>query len=145
MVHEHNVPYIAAILGGIALIISIYAFKRTLDYQAYRELDLNYMEILKLGLEDPYLRNLDITTQYHKLDGDKKLKYETYAFLVWNLCETIYDRKKIDKTWRPVIEEEKRLHFEWLKDKNNRRKFKDEFLNFIEKDKIPYRKGLLPI
>lgn len=103
--HDPIVPIVGGILGGIALIISIYAFKRTLDYQAYRELDSNYMETLKLGLEDPDLRNSDITNNYSKLEANKKLKYEIYAYLVWNFCETIYDRKKIDKTWLPVLKE----------------------------------------
>ena len=49
--HETIVPIIASVLGGIALILSIYVFKRTLDFDAYRELDSNFMELLKLGLE----------------------------------------------------------------------------------------------
>ena len=132
--HEHIIPIVGVILGGIALIISIFAFKKTLDFQAYRELDSNYMDILKIALDDPDLRNPKITTTYPNITEDKKkLKYETYAYLVWVLCETIYDRKKMDKTWLPALEEEKKLHFKWLKEEKNRRKFKPEFIKFIEK------------
>ena len=140
--HEPIVEFVGAGLGLIALIIAIYAFKRTLDFEAYGELDSNYMEILKLGLKDPDLRDSDKTNNFKELETEKKLKYETYAYLVWNLCETIYDREKIDKTWLPVIEEEKRLHFEWLKENPN--KFKDEFIKFIEQKKIPYKIGMFP-
>jgi hypothetical protein len=145
MHEEPLVEFVGAGLGGLALIIAIYAFKKTLDFQAYRELDSNYMDILKEGLDNTYLRNPEITTNYLNLkEEDKKLKYETYAYLVWNFCETIYDRKKIDKTWLPVIEEEKRLHFKWLTDEKNRHRFKDEFIKFVEQNNIPIRKGILP-
>ena len=45
--HESIIPIVASVLGSAALILSIYVFKKTLDYQAYRELDSNYMEIIK--------------------------------------------------------------------------------------------------
>jgi hypothetical protein len=133
-VHEHIIPIVGVILGGIALIISIFAFKKTLDFQAYRELDSNYMDILKIALDDPDLRNPEITNTYPNISKKEKLlKYETYALIVWVTCETIYDRKKMDKTWLPALEEAKSLHFNWLKHEKNRRKFKPEFIKFIEK------------
>lgn len=144
MLHEEFVPVIGAILAGIALILSIYVFKRSLDFQAYRELDSNYMDILKISLQDPYLRNPQKTSKYKELPEDKRLKYETYAYLIWTMCETIYDRKKVDKTWRPVLVVEKNLHFEWLKDKENKSKFKDEFIEFIEEKEIRFRTGFFP-
>lgn len=135
------IPLIAAILAGIALVLGIWSLKRNMDIQAYREMDSNYMEILKIGLQHPDLRDPKKTTNYKDLNGDYRLKYESYVYLVWNLCETIYDRKMVNKTWRPVIEEEKRLHYAWLKDTENRKKFKEEFTDYIDHPKIPYRHG----
>jgi hypothetical protein len=40
-----------------AIILAIYVFKRTIDFKAYRELDLNYIEVLKVDIENPYLRD----------------------------------------------------------------------------------------
>jgi len=133
------VPFIAAILAGIALVLGIWSLKRNMDIQAYKEMDSNYMEILKVGLERPNLRNPEKTTNYKTLTGEDRLRYETYAYLVWNLCETIYDRKMLDKTWMPVIVEEKRLHLSWLKDNPN--KFKPEFKKHIEDEPIRERHG----
>ena len=116
-----------------------------MDFQAYRELDSNYMDILKISLQDPYLRNPQKTSKYKELQEDERLKYETYAYLIWTMCETIYDRKKVDKTWQPVLVEEKNIHFEWLKDKENKSKFKEEFIKFIEEKEIPFRTGFFPI
>jgi hypothetical protein len=45
------------VLGSIAIILTIYLFKRTLDYQSNREIDSNYMEVLKMAIEKPYLRD----------------------------------------------------------------------------------------
>jgi hypothetical protein len=136
------VPLIGAILAGIALLLAIWSLKRNMDIQAYREMDSNYMEILKLGLQHPDLRDPKKITNYKKLNGDYRLKYESYAYLIWNFCESIYDRKMINKTWHPVIEEEKRLHYAWLEDSENRKKFKEEFTDFIiDNPQIPLRKG----
>jgi hypothetical protein len=74
------------------------------------------MKIFKIGIQKPCFRDPDMSNYKTKLKDDKNklVTYET-CFLVWNMCETAYDRKKIDKTWRPVIEEEKRLHLVWFK------------------------------
>lgn len=45
------------VLGSIAIILTIYLFKRTLDYQSNREIESNYMEVLKMAIEKPYLRD----------------------------------------------------------------------------------------
>jgi hypothetical protein len=97
--HETIVPIIASVLGGIALILSIYVFKRTLDFDAYRELDSNFMELLKLGLEYPEFWNEKKTLTYsNSFSNDEKARYEIYALMVWNICESVYDRNKIDET-----------------------------------------------
>jgi hypothetical protein len=147
--HEPAVPIMAAILGGIALVLSIWVFKRTLDFQAYRELDSNYMEILKQGIEHPYLRDPKITNNYKDLKDDKGLKdterilrYETYAFMVWNMCETVYDRKRVNETWLPVIKTEKDLHLAWLKEGENTPKFKPEFVAYVMKEPLQSRSGM---
>jgi hypothetical protein len=88
------IPIMAAILGGVALVLSIWVFKRTLDFPAYRELDSNCMEILKEGIEHPYL-------------SDPKM--------VWNMCETVYDRKRVNDRWLQVIKTEKDLHLAWFR------------------------------
>jgi hypothetical protein len=54
---------------------------------------------------------------------------------VWNICETIYDRKKVDKTWTPVILTEAKLHSKWFYE--NTEEFKKEFINFIRKIEPP--------
>jgi len=131
------------IANVVAIIVAAFAiFKIALDFQAYKELDSNYMEITKEGITYPFLRDKSKTSNYKQaFDGDQKLSYESYAYMVWNICETIYDRKKVNKTWLPVIKAEKELHFNWLED--NKQKFKEEFLHFIMQNEIPLRHGWL--
>jgi hypothetical protein len=140
--HDPAIPILAAILGAIALVLSIWVFKRTMDFQAYREMDSNYMEVLKQGIEHPDLRNKEITTNYKNLKDDKRLQYETYAYMVWNICETVYDRKRVDETWLPAIKAEKDLHLTWLQQEENKCKFKQEFLQYIMEEHLEQRKGI---
>jgi hypothetical protein len=107
------------------------------------------MEVLKLGIENPYLRDPQITQNYKKSkdeihnplnihykqnddEREKAMRYEQYAFMVWNICETVYDRKKVDKTWYPIIKTERKLHSKWLQEPENTCKFKPEFTKFID-------------
>ena len=43
MVYFHEI--IGPILAMVAVILTILLFKKTIDFQAYRELDSNYMEV----------------------------------------------------------------------------------------------------
>lgn len=122
--------------SGSAIILSIYTYYRSKREQSYADIDSLYMEILKLGMEYPKFRNLKYTVNYKNeiKDEDELNRYETYAFITWNLCETIYDRKdkELDETWRPVIEAENKLHRKWFDNQENYHKFKDKFREYIQ-------------
>ena len=47
---------IAALLGAIALIYTIFAFRKSLKMSHYTTLDSMYMDLLKLTLDRPYLK-----------------------------------------------------------------------------------------
>jgi hypothetical protein len=70
--------------------------------------------------------------------------YEQYALIIWNICETIYDRNKVDKTWYPVLKKQRTIHLDWLKLPENEKYFKDEFLIFIYKDENFKNGRILP-
>lgn len=123
------------VLASIAVVLSVIVFKRTVDYQAYKDVDSDYREVLKIGLDHPDFRNLEWTSEYTKKDPKEKLSYEQYAFMIWNIIEAIFDRGTIDKTWIPVIILEKKLHYKWLE--QNRDKFKDKFLNYVDNKTNP--------
>lgn len=71
----------------------------------------------------------------------KKVEYEVYAFIVWNFLESIYDRCMLDNnlktTWFPIIETERTMHLEWIQNPQNRVKFKNKFLDFIDRGDFP--------
>lgn len=125
----------APVLASIAVVLSVIVFKRTVDYQAYKDVDSDYREVLKIGLDHPDFRNPEWTSEYTKKDPKEKLSYEQYAFMIWNIIEAIFDRGTIDKTWIPVIILEKKLHYKWLE--QNRDKFKDKFLNYVDNKTNP--------
>ena len=68
------------------------------------------------------------------MNSEEQKIYDQYALIIWNICETVYDRNKVDKTWYPVLKKERTNHFDWIKKPENRKYFKDEFLKFIDKD-----------
>src|SRR5215469_16257778 len=119
---------IGPILAMVAVILTILLLKKTIDFQAYRELDSNYMDVLKINIEHPFL----LMKKYSDMNSEEQKMYEQYALIIWNICETVYDRNKVDKTWYPVLKKQRTIHLEWLP--RNEKYFKDEFLKFIYKD-----------
>src|SRR5574337_277446 len=114
----------ASILGLIALIYSIHAFRRSLQILHYTELDRMYFDLLRLGIEKPHLRIPDAART-----PAEEQEYNSYAFMVWNFLETIHDRCERDQnlcaTWYPALDAEDRLHRAWFDRPENRGKFKD--------------------
>jgi hypothetical protein len=66
-----------------------------------------------------------------RYDEKEKAAYQQYAMVVWNIIETVYDRKKVAKTWIPIIKAEKKLHLKWFEEPENYDKSKPEFRAFV--------------
>jgi hypothetical protein len=128
---------IATALGSLGIVLTLfysaYSFSTTLREGYYAELDRVYFEILKIGLERPYLR-----AQTPPTDPAKASEYEAYAFMVWNFLETVVDRcdntsnRGLRETWYPIVAVECALHRAWFEVRENRLKFKDRFCHFID-------------
>jgi hypothetical protein len=124
----------AGSIGIVAtLFYSVWSFRTTLRDAYYSELDREYFELLKIGLERP-----DLVTFATSPDPARAREYGAYAFMVWNFVETIYDRcqgmfrQRLRDTWYPIIAAENDLHRAWFDVPENRRKFKPSFVRFIE-------------
>lgn len=123
------------IASVVALIISIYTYKLAKREQRYADLDSLYLEALKIGLEHPKLRNSKYTHNYKVSfkNEDDLSRYECYAYIVWNICETIYDRRDtaLFETWKPVVVAENKLHRSWFENPENHHKFKERFRMYV--------------
>lgn len=128
----------SALIAVISLLLSYIIFKKSRTDSSYLDIDKQYLELLKIGMEDTDLRDYEKTSVYYKLDANDsfKKKYHIYANMCWNMVETIYDRQKAAKsrfnlsdTWLPVMFEENRLHYSWYK--HNLRLFKPDFQKFV--------------
>jgi len=128
---------VTIVLSAFALGFSIYNFYRSRTVAMYQDLDRLYLELLKLGIANPGFVNPSLTRDYKKnFEGDKRLQYELYAFMVWNVCETIHDRRDIKgffRTWECIIKVENDLHRDWFDSEENRCRFKDEFNAYVNK------------
>ena len=122
----------------VAIIFSVYTFLSSRRDSQYQDLDGLYLEALKLGMDNPRFINPGYTKKYKEIFHDDELqKYQVFAYIIWNICETIADRRK-DKnlydTWRPVILAENKLHRAWLDDPENNHRFKKSFFKFVQKE-----------
>lgn len=122
---------IAAIIAFSALRYSMTVYKRTLSISNYTELDRMYFDLLRTAVDKPHL--LDPGPEE---SAERQKEYDSYAFMVWNFLETIYDRchgdRKLSETWYPVIDAENGRHRKWFDDPQNRPKFKQAFCDFID-------------
>lgn len=137
--------FLSVLISTVALIISILVAKKIFAYQTYTDLDTLYGDVLKIGIDHPNFRDPAYTTSYDTKfqngEGDKNLHaYESYAYFVWNVCESIYDKTKDgdknDDTWLRVINVEKKLHGKWFDNTDNHNKFKAEFRQFVNDLKV---------
>ena len=126
---------IATTMAIFALLYSMRTYRKTMQIVHYGEIDKMYFEILKEALGKPHLVRQGI-----ERDGEQETEYTVYAFIVWNFLESIYDRCMLDselkKTWFPIIQAERNTHLEWIQRKENRTKFKEDFLSFVDKGKF---------
>jgi hypothetical protein len=83
-----------------------------------------------MTLERPYLK-----TPGQLTSDVQKSEYDTYAYILWNFLESIYDHCQADAdlqaTWYPTLRTESLAHRAWLEAPENRPKFKESFHSFI--------------
>jgi hypothetical protein len=130
---------LAETLGSLGIVFtlfySVWSFTTTIRDGYYAELDRVYFELLKIGLERPELLTFQTAP-----DPAKAREYNAYAFMVWNFIETIYDRcqgwskRRLRETWYPIIASENAAHRQWFDLPENRCRFKQSFVRFIEAD-----------
>jgi len=138
----NNIISIASVIFALmSVVISYYIYKASRLDTSYLDIDKQYSDLLKLGLSEPDLRDYTRTSMFYKLDSEDtfKKKYHIYAYMCWNLIETVYDRQKdkkgrfrLSETWLPVMFEENRLHYTWFK--HNLRLFKPDFQKFVSSE-----------
>ena len=120
----------ATILAGIAILLYIILWYKDKSNNSYDIFDATYLDILKIGMENPSFRNPILTNDYlNSFSENEKIKYEIYAFITWNFCETIFDKgdDELMKTWSVVIDIENSLHRKWFDNPENTKKFKESF------------------
>jgi len=118
--------------------LSFWTAQTALKSGLYRDIDGLYMDFLKQGMANPKFVDPGKTTRYEQaFQDDERVKYELFAFCAWNICETIYDRRKnksLFETWKPAIAHENGLHRAWFDNPQNRVKFKHAFYEYMSQN-----------
>ena len=126
----------STLLSAVAIYLYVALWKKDALDGAYNAFDTMYKDLLAVALEYPNLRNAKKTATFlESFQDDDKIRYETYAFMCLNFCETLYDKgnPELMETWSVVIDIEYHLHKTWLQDGSNKAKFKKEFIDFLER------------
>ncbi|MGE0809825.1 MAG: hypothetical protein AB7N69_04335 [Immundisolibacter sp.] len=113
----------AAVIGAAVPILALWhaarSFRKSVNNINYTELDGMYLELLKMALDRPYLRQPESIYRNPQLATNQQREYDTYARMIWNFLETIADRCLVDRslqdTWYPVIQDEGLIHREWIR------------------------------
>lgn len=112
----------------------------THNHSSYSDLDKLYMDILKMGMENPKFRNPEYTCNYKWRfeTEEERQRYECYAYMVWNICETVHDKGENDPnialTWNPIVVAENKLHRVWFDSPENWHKFKEPYHEYVRKN-----------
>jgi predicted solute-binding protein len=94
------------------VVLSVIVFKRTVDYQAYKDVVSDYRKALKIGLDHPDFRNPEWTSEYTKKDPKEKLSYEQYASFHNQYEQAILDIKSEFGRQYPLIIDGKKIKIE---------------------------------
>lgn len=110
---------ISAAAAVLALLHAARSFRKSVNNINYTELDGMYLELLKMAIERPYLRQPESIYRNPHLETNQQREYDIYARMIWNFLETIADRCADDPglkdTWYPVIRDEGCVHKQWIR------------------------------
>ena len=127
------------VVSIISLIISFIAKHYAKINSNYLTLDNQYKDLLNSGILRPILRDPVFTCSYQKHkenDSSNYYSYVSYAYMIWNYLETVYDfairgkNKYLRDVWTPVLIEENKIHYKWFRD--NRFLFREEFQKYVD-------------
>ncbi len=136
--------FFISVVVAVITYITYRTHKRSGDDNAYFDVDNQYSKLLKLAMKYPDMRDHDKTAAYYRMPPDDVFvkRYNIYAYMSWNVVETIFDKQKghlgkegefhLDPTWEPVLKEENRLHYTWFT--HNLDLFKEPFQEFVKVD-----------
>ena len=124
----------STLLSALAIYLYIVLWRKDKSDGAYDVFDSTYKDILSIAIDSPELRNPELTQNFQEsFTGNELIKYETYAFMTLNFCETLFDKGNLElmKTWEVVVKIELDLHHSWLYKSENSLKFKKEFVDYL--------------
>jgi len=110
---------VSAFVAILALLQTARSFRDSVNNINYTELDNMYLELLKMAIDKPYLRQPDSIYKNPQFKTNREREYDIYARMIWNFLETIADRcdndRHLEDTWHPVIQDEGSVHKQWIR------------------------------
>lgn len=126
------------ILSGLAAAFSVITWYKSTERQDYSDLDNMYQNFLGVVIQDPKLRDEKEIKQYPNFQAKfDPVKYDAYAYMAFNFCESVFDYTRGKKnsrnrqSWTPAVVTETFLHWRWFFNPQNFNKFDNETRNHI--------------
>ncbi|MFZ5491551.1 MAG: hypothetical protein ACOY6E_03485 [Pseudomonadota bacterium] len=110
---------VSAMAAVLALLHAARSVRQSVANLHYTELDSIYLDLLKLAIDRPYLRQPDAIYRNPLAKTHQEREYDVYARMIWTFLETVADRcdkdKSLSDTWYPVIQDEGVVHRDWIR------------------------------
>jgi hypothetical protein len=99
----------------------------------YTYLANKWYEIREREFDNPDFTDPGKTSSYKtSFTGDSLKQYETFAWVCWGHAEDIYGNKwHEDAGFKPTLKYYKSLHYSWLKESENSKRFDSSFIKYI--------------
>ncbi|MEA3219157.1 hypothetical protein [Immundisolibacter sp.] len=112
---------LAAVAAFLLLLHEARSFRKSVNDLHYTELDNMYLELLKMAIDKPYLRQPEAIYRNPLAKTNQEREYDIYARMIWNFLEAVADRchndPELKDTWYPVIQDEGIVHTQWIRQK----------------------------
>jgi len=132
--------WISIVISVVALFVSIWTWRFTYLLRRYETADNLLLEIHKIELEHPEFRDTEWCRQaVDHSDKSIRYTYDTFACMVWNFLETLYDRygeKNLRKSpFFSVMKDLSRRHSTWFFKEENFSCFNPQLVKFLQVEK----------
>lgn len=140
--------FIAGLTAALVYVTAYYAFlnrrsvevaeqgiKKRDEMTRYTYLADKWYEMKKEELHNPDFTDQSKTSSYKtSFKGNKLRKYESFAWICWGHAEDVYTNNyHKDPSFEPSLKRCKQLHHSWLKESENAKLFRRNFIEYINK------------
>ena len=124
----------ALVIALVSAGIAYYSVRKAMKMTRYTYLANKWYDIKEKEFNNPDFTNPGKNSSYKtSFTGDSLKKYETLAWTCWAHAEDVYLNKWHENPgFKPTLKWYKSLHYSWLKEPENTKRFDSSFIKYID-------------